>query len=531
MAFLSTDFSQILLLSILMQLHIAHTKNVQPNIVFILADDLGYHDVGYHTPSIYTPNLDRLAYGGVRLEQYYTQSLCTVSRAALMTGRYPANFGYQRVDTQNQCAVGLPLSLKLLPQVLKDMGYSTHIIGKWHLGFYKSDYLPNNRGFDTFFGYYASSLYHYTHISYNIRPRPGPYWALDLHNNSKCVSYLRGQYASDVFASEAVRIISQHAYNSSLFLYLPLQLVHTPNEAPDRFRSLYSSTLDRNRQSMLGMVSALDETVGRVVSALEEKGPEFWNNTVIIFASDNGGWTKPGSSGINFPLRGGKFTLFEGGIRVPAFVYSPLIEKPSRIEDSLVDVTDWYPTLVRLAGGDPSRINGLDGVDQFELISRGTFPPRNEILHNIYTLGKQVTSAIRVGDWKLLTGLWAKCNIYSNPYFCGWIPPPDSTHTPPNITSIPRSYSGSSDNGQQIDISYSDGIDGSIFHPLALYNIKNDPSEYSDVSERHTDIVVKLLAKLREYWLYMSPGVHVAYEWNKMAAAAQRYGCLAPWDD
>ena len=526
MTFLSTDL--FLISSLLIHFRIVYGNNVQPNIVFILADDLGYHDVGYHTPSIHTPNLDRLANSGVRLEQYYTQSLCTVSRAALMTGRYPANFGYQRVDTQNQCAVGLPLSLKLLPQVLKDMGYSTHIIGKWHLGFYKSEYLPHNRGFDTFFGFYASSLYHYTHVSYNIRPRPGPYWALDLHNNSKCVSHLRGQYASDIFTSEAVRIISQHSGNSSIFLYLPLQLVHTPNEAPERLRNLYSSTLDLDRQILLGMISALDESVGRIVSALEEKGPAFWNNTVIIFASDNGGWTKPGSSGINYPLRGGKFTLFEGGLRVPAFVYSPLIEKPGRIEDSLVHVSDWYPTLIRLAGGDPAGFNGLDGVDQLELISRGTSSPRNEILHNIYIINNQITSAIRVGDWKLLTGLWAKCNMYSNPYFCGWVPPPDSTHFPPNLTNVPQSFLGGNVNSQRIDASY---LTNSTFYPVALYNIKNDPSEFYDVSELNVDIVSKLLGKLREYWLYMSPSVHVAYEWEKMAAAAKRYGCLAPWDD
>ena len=527
---MSTDLTYTILLSILIRLQFVYGKNAQPNIVFILADDLGYHDVGYHTPSIHTPNLDRLANRGVRLEQYYTQSLCTVSRAALMTGRYPANFGYQRVDTQDQCAVGLPLSLKLLPEVLKEMGYATHIIGKWHLGFYKSDYLPNNRGFDSFFGFYASSLYHYTHVSYNIRPRPGPYWALDLHNDSKCVSHLRGQYASDIFASEAIRIISQHSSNSSLFLYLPLQSVHTPNEAPDKFRSLYSSTLNIDRQILLGMVSALDESVGRIVSALEEKGEAFWNNTLIIFASDNGGWTKPGASGINYPLRGGKFTLFEGGIRVPAFVFSPLIDKPARIEESLVHVSDWYPTLVRLAGGDPDSINGLDGVDQMELISRGTSPPRNEILHNMYTLGNQVTSAIRVGDWKLMTGLWANCNIYSNPYFCGWIPPPDSTHLPPNLTNIPSSYLGSNVDNQESDASCSAAPSPS-FYPLALYNIRNDPSEYYDVSDLYIGIVTELLVKLRDYWLYMSPSVHVAYEWKKMAAAAERYGCLAPWDD
>ena len=515
--------------SLLLFLQLASVYGIRPNIVFILADDLGYHDIGYHTPSIHTPNLNSLAYNGVILEQYYTQALCTVSRAALMTGRYPINFGYQRVDTQDECAVGLPLNLTILPEVLKDIGYSTHIVGKWHLGFYKTKYLPNNRGFDTFFGYYASSLYHYTHVSYNLRPRPGPYWGLDLHNNSECVASLRGQYASDVFTKEAVRIISKHPDNSSLFLYLPLQLVHTPNEAPEKFRDIYSSTLDTDRQIILAMISAMDESVGKVVQALRAKGPEFWNNTFIVFASDNGGWTKPGSSGVNFPLRGGKFTLFEGGLRVPAFVHSPLLENPGRVEKSLIHVTDWFPTLMRLAGGDLSSISGLDGVDQFNLISEGiahVTAPREEILHNIIKVGNSITSSIRVGDWKLMTGQWAQCNVYSNPYFCGWMPPPESNQTFANSPARARTREFS-----YLSLSDMCNIQDSYFHPLVLYDIENDPNEYFDVSEQNLDIVLNLLSKLREYWLYMSPSLEVGYEWERMAAAAEEYGCLSPWDD
>ncbi|KAI6652562.1 hypothetical protein LOD99_4347 [Oopsacas minuta] len=510
------------------------TSAIQPNIVFILADDLGYYDVGYHGKSVLTPTINNLTADGVRLEQYYTQPICTATRASLMTGRYPIHLGFQKIGSINiKSALGLPLNFTLLPERLRELGYTTHGIGKWHLGYYNPKYLPTNRGFDSFFGYYGADLHYFTHTSYDLWTQPPPNWCLDLHNNSKCVPNYNGTYSLDLYIQEAERIIQQHSSNTPMFMYLAMQNIHNPIEVPKEFEHLYYDVRSIDRRKTLGMVTALDYSIAKLVNILKQKDGNFWDNTVLVFASDNGGWPIPDGQGSNYPLRGSKLTYFEGGIRVPAFIHSPLIKNPGRIESSLFHVSDWYPTLVSLAGGSVTKDVNLDGVNQWDVISEGMgenmYPPRSEILHNLQLYdGRYVNGAIRLGKWKLLTGAWANCTIESYPPYCFWTPPPEFN------TAISYSFDtcesmGTSDYQFSKETNPSSYID-SRYGPVTLFDLEQDPYERYDVQESYPNVVELLIERLDSYLQSVVDDVQSPWEADKWEKAAKAAGCLAPWD-
>ena len=511
----------------------------QPNIVFVLADDLGYHDVGYHSQSVLTPNINNLTAEGVRLEQYYSQPICTPSRASLMTGRYPIHLGFQFVGSINaKQAMGLSLNFTLLPEKLKELGYSTHGLGKWHLGYYSPKYLPTSRGFDTYFGYYGADLHYFTHTSYDVEPQPPPSWCLDLHNNSKCVDNLNGSYTLDLYTQEAQRIIQMHNPDYPMFMYLAMQNVHNPIEVPDNFEHLYYQVRSIDRRRTLAMVTALDSSIGQLVESLKQKGSDFWENTIIIFASDNGGWPIPDGHGSNYPLRGAKFTYFEGGIRVPAFVYSPLIKNPKRIERSLMHVSDWFPTLLKLAGGLLSEYEDLDGFDMWEVISEGVsedvYPPRYELLHNLQSFdGRYTNSAIRLGKWKLITGKWANCTIESYPFYCFWVPPPelntglDVEVSDSLLADFP--YPSTIENVAHISKSSTTGLTQTKYDPVVLFNLEQDPYERNDLKDIYPNIVYLLIERLDSYLQSVVPPVNGPWEADDWEKAAREAGCFAPW--
>ena len=516
------------------------TISRQPNILFILPDDLGFYDVGYHGRSVLTPTIDNLTAEGVQLEQYYVQPECTPTRASLMTGRYPIHLGYQNIGSiKPKQAMGLSLNFTLLPEKLKELGYSTHGLGKWHLGYYNPKYLPTSRGFDTFFGYYGSEIHYYTHTSYDLEPQPPPSWCLDLHNNSKCVNNLNGSYTVDLYTEEAIRIVENHDPDVPMFMYYAMQNVHTPLEVPEEYEHLYYEVRSIDRRKTLGILTAMDYSIARIVASLKNKGSDFWENTIIIFASDNGGWPIPDGHGSNYPLRGAKFTYFEGGIRVPAFVYSPLIKNPKRIERSLMHVSDWYPTLLKLAGGLLSDYEDLDGFDMWEVISEGVsedvYPPRYELLHNLQTFdGRYTNSAIRLGKWKLITGKWANCTIESYPFYCFWVPPPefntglllktsDSLHT--DVT-----YPSSIDNLAHISKSNTRGYTHTQYDPVMLFNVEQDPYERTDLKDIYPYIVEILVQRLDRYMWSMKPAVEEPWESDEWEKAAKEAGCFVPWN-
>jgi len=355
----------------------------RPHIVYILADDLGWADVGFHDGEIRTPHLDRLAAAGTKLEAFYVQHVCSPTRAALMTGRYPIRHGLQTGVVQTWSQFGLPLEERTLAQALRETGYRTVIVGKWHLGVSAPAYLPRQRGFDHHYGFYTGAIHYYTHV------REG---AFDWHRNNQ-VCRDEG-YATELLAQEAVDVITRHDPAQPLFLYLPFNAPHTPLQVPEKYLAAYAR-LTGNRRLYAGMVTALDTAVGEIVAAIDRKGLR--RETLFIFSSDNGG-DFPGVTSSNGPLRGKKGTLYEGGTRVAAFAtWDGRIPAGAELKEPL-HVVDWYPTLLRLAGASLDQPLPLDGRDLWPTLVEGKPSPHDVILIN----SARHNGAVRMGPWKLI---------------------------------------------------------------------------------------------------------------------------------
>ncbi len=356
----------------------------KPNIIYFLADDLGWADVGWHGSEIKTPNLDKLANAGAKLEQFYVLPVCTPTRAALMTGRYPIRHGLQVSVIRPWAQYGLPLDERTLPQALKEAGYTTHISGKWHLGHFNMDYLPTHRGFDTQYGHYNGAINYLTH------DRDGGH---DWHRNDKeCHD---DGYATTLLGDEAVRVVEQAQPKKPFFLYVPFNAPHTPLQAPDEYLKRYADITDKKRQTYAAMISCLDDQVGRVVAALEKR--DLTENTLILFSSDNGGLLGPGAAN-NGKFRAQKGTLYEGGTRVCAFANWPGQIKPGTVINEPLHLVDWFPTLVKLSGAPTAQKTKLDGLDIWPVITAGKPSPHEDILIN----AMPNSGAIRMGVWKLI---------------------------------------------------------------------------------------------------------------------------------
>ncbi|MCC6322593.1 MAG: arylsulfatase [Phycisphaerales bacterium] len=382
----------------------------RPHIVHIVADDLGWKDVGFNgCTDIKTPNLDRLAAEGARLTQFYVQPMCTPTRAAIMTGRYPYRYGLQTAVIPSVSAYGLDTSEHLMPQCLKEAGYKTAIIGKWHLGHADKKWWPRQRGFDYQYGAMIGELDYFTHDEHGV---------LDWFRDNEPVR--EEGYTTTLLGKDAARLIEQHNPATPLYLYLAFNAPHTPYQAPQEYIDRYSGIQDPTRRTYAAMVSCLDDEIGRVLGALEKKNMRA--GTLILFHSDNGGTRNAMFSGVmadvskinipcdNGPFREGKGMLFEGGTRVCAFANWPGHIKPQRVE-GLVHAVDIYPTLAALAGASTANCKPLDGVNLWDTISNNSPSPRNEIIYNI----EPFRAAIRHGDWKLVwrTMLPSSVDLYN----------------------------------------------------------------------------------------------------------------------
>lgn len=379
----------------------------RPNIVYIVADDLGWKDVGFHGSDIRTPNIDKLASGGAQLDQFYVQPMCTPTRASIMTGRYPLRYGLQTLVIPAGMTYGLPLDEWLLPQALKQAGYSTAIFGKWHLGHAKREFWPMQRGFDYQYGGQVGEIDYFTHMVGG---------KTDWYRDNKLVN--EKGYVTTLLGDDAVRYIGKQDPQKPFMMYMAFTAPHTPFQAPQEYIDQYKNISDPNRRTYAAMITALDDQVGRIVSALDKSGLR--KNTIIIFHSDNGGnqaahlsgesevkGTLPASNG---PFRGGKGDLYEGGTRVVSFINWPGKIKPGVI-DQMMHVVDYYPTLAKLAGADLTRTKPLDGLDMWPMISEGKPSPRDEIIYNV----ELFRGAVRKGDWKLVwrTTLPSKTELFN----------------------------------------------------------------------------------------------------------------------
>ena len=355
----------------------------QPNIVFIVADDLGGADVGFRGSEIKTPNLDKLALAGARLEQFYVQPVCSPTRAAFMTGRYPIRYGLQVGVIRPNARYGLPLEERMLPQALREVDYTTALVGKWHLGSFESNYWPNARGFDFWYGHLFGAIDYFKHT------RDAKH---DWFRNGE-PSHDEG-YSTHLLAREAVRVIRDQPNHKPLFLYVAFNAVHAPHQVPPEYKKPYEH-LSEPRRTYAGMVAALDEAVGQVTAAIEQTGRS--KNTLVVFSSDNGG-PRPGTVTSNGSLRAGKTSLYEGGVRAVAFATWPDHIPAGTSINTPLHMVDWYPTLLKLAGASLKQKLPLDGLDLWPCLTRDKSSPHKEILIN----ATPTVGALRMGDWKLV---------------------------------------------------------------------------------------------------------------------------------
>ena len=369
----------------------------KPNIVHIVADDLGWKDVGFNgCADIKTPNLDALAKGGATLTQFYVQPMCTPTRACLMTGRYPFRYGLQTAVIPSVSAYGLDTTEWLLPQALKEIGYETAIIGKWHLGHADKKYWPRQRGFDYQYGAMIGELDYFTHEEAGV---------LDWFRDNEPVR--EEGYTTRLLGKDAVQLIEKHDATKPLYLYLTFNAPHTPYQAPEADIARYGSIEDPTRRTYAAMITILDEEIGRVVAALDKR--KMRSNTLIVFHSDNGGTRSAMFAGVmadmskiklpcdNGPYREGKGTLYEGATRVCALANWPGRIKPQTVS-GMIHAVDLYPTIAALAGASTAKSKPLDGVNVWDTIAEGKPSPRTEIVYNI----EPFRAALRQDDWKLV---------------------------------------------------------------------------------------------------------------------------------
>ena len=439
----------------LLGLTVAQPIENKPNIVFTLVDDWGFAEAGFRNPAVKTPTFDMLATTGLVLNRHYVFKYCSPSRISFLTGRWPHHA--HQYNIKPNFKIGANINMTMIPAKLRTAGYATHIVGKWHEGFYDRKYLPVNRGFDTSSGFLSGAEGHFT----QQRECAVDYWKNDA------VDTRNGTYDAYTYKDDLSDIFDKHDASKPLFLYLPLHNIHGPIEAPEEWLNLYAeNSTCKQRRTIQAMVSVADNVTGHVVDLLKKKG--MWDNTIFVVSADNGGAACQSS---NNPLKGSKGTFFEGGVRSIAFANGGLLPKEVRgtTTEGFIHIADWYPTFCKMAGVDsddsgPGKFP-VDGADVWPIISGQT----TQTTHSEIVLGYNYTGrgAIIVGDYKLIYGAQEdKCDHLM------WSP---------------------------LNYPCSDGPKGADCDPYCLYNIVQDPEERTELSKTEPDMLKKLLDRYNSY--------------------------------
>lgn len=418
----------------------------QPNVIVILADDMGSADANcYGSKDLETPTIDALAQRGVRLTQFYAaSSVCSPSRAGLLTGRFPSRAGVPgNVPTTGRG--DMPTQEVTMAEMFKAAGYATAHIGKWHLG-HNPESQPNGQGFDYSFGHHCGCIDNYSHFFMWSGPNKH-----DLYRNGVEV-HMPGQFFPDLMVDEARQFIDKNK-KTPFFIYFAINLPHYPYQGDIKWLKRYEK-LPYPRNLYAAFISTMDERLGRLLAHLEERGLR--DDTIIVFQSDNGFSSEErahgggGSSGI---YRGGKSSFFEGGIRLPGIISFPAKIPSNVVRQQMVHSCDWMPTLAELCGVKLLHTD-IDGKSMLPVLLSADARSAHTTLHWMLGRGPQAQWAVREGDWKLIG------------------------HVQDHV---------SGDKLSQAD------------KKLFLANIKDDPSETANVAQQHPE-KVQALVKIHEAW-------------------------------
>jgi len=361
----------------------------KPNVLIIIADDLGYADVGFTgAKDIKTPNLDRFAASGVRLDRFYACPVCSPTRAGVLTGRWPIRYGLMKAVIPPWSAFGLSASEKTLPELLGRAGYDRRgMVGKWHLGHHNRAMLPLQRGFTDFYGHYNGAVDYFTHL------REGE---LDWHRQDE-PNRMAG-YSTDLLADAAVQFIKASPEGKPWMLYAAFNAPHDPLQAKESDLEKYPH-LKGKRRTYAAMVDSLDQAIGRVLATVDARGDA--DNTLVLFMSDNGGLEGVAD---NAPWRGAKFDVYEGGIRVCAAVrWTAQGWKGGRSSDDMLGYIDIAPTVLAAAGGEmPLGEHAFDGIDMTPVLAGKNKAPARSWFSYFAQGGRPPGAAVIKGDWKLV---------------------------------------------------------------------------------------------------------------------------------
>jgi len=433
-----------------------------PNVMVIVADDLGWADVGFHGGDIDTPSLDRLAAEGMELNRFYTTPICSPTRAALMTGRNPMRLGVAYGVILPWDTIGVHPDEHFMPQSFQAAGYQTAMVGKWHLGHAQQTYHPNERGFEHFYGH--------LHTEVGFFPPFGNQGGTDFQRNGVTID--DQGYETFLLANEVSRYIRERDKNKPFFVYMPFLAPHTPLDAPDELvdkykdintdlkpaRSKHTDNTRRNAKMMgrtsarpmyAAVVDGMDQAIGQVLETLDDEG--IADDTIVLFMSDNGGAAYSVGGADNVPLRGGKGEVFEGGIRVVSIVRWPGSIPGGEKMTDIMTIMDVFPTLAEAAGIEAQNEFPLDGSSLWSSISEGKPAPRDDYVFFASETPNygQFNLTIFNDEWKLIQEL------------------------------------------EQDQLTT-----GNVTH---LYRINEDPYEYNNLAEQNPDVVADLAKKIHDW--------------------------------